>query len=143
MVKSREMGSYLKPKTWLTTNFGESFLIGFGSVVEESGDGGAEEEISVPLKEEAWITGITSGSNESFVFWFRKITPRGHWAIHWAGPGQMKALVTLMMVVLMAMSSIQMAAAADSPAPAPASEAAVFVPTFFASVVALAFGLVF
>ncbi|KAM3693086.1 hypothetical protein ACJW30_08G138400 [Castanea mollissima] len=48
-----------------------------------------------------------------------------------------------LMVVLMAISSVQKAAAAEAPAPSPTSDAAIFVPTFFASLVALAFGLVF
>ncbi|KAF3953060.1 hypothetical protein CMV_021456 [Castanea mollissima] len=46
-----------------------------------------------------------------------------------------------LMVVLMAISSVQKAAAAEAPAPSPTSDAAIFVPTFFASLVALAFGL--
>nr|POE46449.1 arabinogalactan peptide 14 [Quercus suber] len=56
---------------------------------------------------------------------------------------KLKFFVALM-VVLMAISSVQKAAAAtDAPAPSPTSDAAIFVPTFFASLVALAFGLVF
>ncbi|KAF8035384.1 hypothetical protein BT93_C1419 [Corymbia citriodora subsp. variegata] len=50
-------------------------------------------------------------------------------------------LFVAMMVVLMAAANVQKAAAAEAPAPSPVSDAAVFVPTFFASVVALAFGL--
>ncbi|KAM3205846.1 arabinogalactan protein 21 [Capsicum annuum] len=51
----------------------------------------------------------------------------------------------LLMVVLVAMFEIQNAYAADEPAPAPAptSDASVFVPTVFASLVALAFELLF
>ena len=56
---------------------------------------------------------------------------------------KLKFFVALM-VVLMAISSVQKAAAAtEAPAPSPTSDAAIFVPTFFASLVALAFGLVF
>ncbi|KAJ7009416.1 hypothetical protein NC653_000179 [Populus alba x Populus x berolinensis] len=52
---------------------------------------------------------------------------------------KMKIFVVLM-VVLMAFSTMQKAAAADAPAPSPASDATIFVPTFLASLVALAFG---
>ncbi|KAG6787553.1 hypothetical protein POTOM_003594 [Populus tomentosa] len=52
---------------------------------------------------------------------------------------KMKIFVVLM-VVLMAFSAMQKAAAADEPAPSPASDATIFVPTFLASLVALAFG---
>ncbi|GMY16132.1 arabinogalactan peptide 14-like [Fagus crenata] len=55
---------------------------------------------------------------------------------------KLKLFVTLL-VVLMAISSVQKAVAADAPAPTPTSDAAIFVPTFFASLVALAFGLCF
>lgn len=48
-----------------------------------------------------------------------------------------------MVVVLMAVSSVQNVAAADAPAPSPTSDAIAFVPTVFASFVALAFGLLF
>ncbi|KAE8734630.1 Arabinogalactan peptide 14 [Hibiscus syriacus] len=44
-------------------------------------------------------------------------------------------------VVLMATSTIQNVAAADGPAPSPTSDATVFVPMVFASLLALAFGL--
>ncbi|KAJ6858401.1 arabinogalactan protein 13-like [Populus alba x Populus x berolinensis] len=47
------------------------------------------------------------------------------------------------MVVLMAASAVQNAAAADAPAPSPTSDASTFVPAAFASLVALAFGLLF
>ena len=48
------------------------------------------------------------------------------------------------MVVLMAISSMQKAAAAhEAPTPSPTSDAAIFVATFFASLAALDFGLVF
>lgn len=48
------------------------------------------------------------------------------------------------MVVLMAVSAVQdVAAAADAPAPSPTSDATTFVPAAFASLVALAFGLLF
>lgn len=49
-------------------------------------------------------------------------------------------LFVVLMVVLMAFSTMQMAAAADAPAPSPTSDASVFIPTFFASLLALAFG---
>ncbi|KAL9407432.1 hypothetical protein Peur_004404 [Populus x canadensis] len=52
---------------------------------------------------------------------------------------KMKIFVVLM-VVLMAFSTMQKAAAADAPAPSPTSDATIFVPTFLASLVALAFG---
>ena len=55
---------------------------------------------------------------------------------------KLKLFVTLL-VVLMAISSVQKAVAADAPAPTPTSDAAIFVPTFLASLVALAFGLCF
>jgi hypothetical protein len=38
---------------------------------------------------------------------------------------------------------VQKAAAADAPAPGPTSDAAIFVPTFLASLAALAFGMFF
>lgn len=50
-------------------------------------------------------------------------------------------LFVAMMVVLMAAATMQKAAAAEAPAPSPASDATVFVPTLFASVAALAFGM--
>ncbi|KAE8036933.1 hypothetical protein FH972_009564 [Carpinus fangiana] len=56
---------------------------------------------------------------------------------------KLKVFVALLMVALMAISSVQKAAAADAPAPSPTSEAAIFVPTFLASLAALAFGLFF
>ncbi|KAI6670782.1 hypothetical protein NL676_005667 [Syzygium grande] len=49
-------------------------------------------------------------------------------------------LFVAMMVVLMAAATVQKAAAADAPAPSPTSDATVFVPTFLASIAALAFG---
>ncbi|XP_018806172.1 arabinogalactan protein 13-like [Juglans regia] len=52
-------------------------------------------------------------------------------------------LFVIMLVVLMAISSVQKAAAAEAPAPSPTSEAVIFMPTFFASLAALAFGLLF
>ncbi|XVF06596.1 hypothetical protein REPUB_Repub06bG0062600 [Reevesia pubescens] len=48
-----------------------------------------------------------------------------------------------MVIVLMAVSAVQNVAAADAPAPSPTSDATAFVPTVFASLVALAFGLLF
>lgn len=47
------------------------------------------------------------------------------------------------MIMLMAASAIQNVAAADAPAPSPTSDATLFVPTIFASLVALAFGFLF
>jgi hypothetical protein len=47
------------------------------------------------------------------------------------------------MVVLMAVSAVQDVAAADAPAPSPTSDATTFVPAAIASLVALAFGLLF
>ncbi|KAG6630161.1 arabinogalactan protein 13-like [Carya illinoinensis] len=52
-------------------------------------------------------------------------------------------LFVIMLVVLMAISSVQKAAAAEAPTPSPTSEAFIFMPTFFASLSALAFGLLF
>lgn len=49
----------------------------------------------------------------------------------------MKLFLVALIMMVMALS----AAAADGPAPAPASDAAVFLPTFLASLAALAFGL--
>ncbi|KAF5735153.1 arabinogalactan peptide 13-like [Tripterygium wilfordii] len=46
-------------------------------------------------------------------------------------------------VVLMATSAVQNVAAADSPAPSPTSDATVFVPTMFASLAPLVFGLLY
>jgi len=51
--------------------------------------------------------------------------------------------LVVMMVVLVALSEIQNVVAADAPAPAPASDATLFVPTVFASLVVLAFGILF
>jgi hypothetical protein len=52
---------------------------------------------------------------------------------------KMKVFAVLM-VVLMAFSTMQKATAANAPAPSPTSDATIFVPTFLASFVALAFG---
>lgn len=52
----------------------------------------------------------------------------------------MKLSVALLVFVMVAFSGIEKAAAADAPAPSPASDAPLFVPTFFASLAALAFG---
>lgn len=51
----------------------------------------------------------------------------------------MKLFLAVVMMVI-AVSAVQPAVAADAPAPSPASDAAVFVPTLFASLTALAFG---
>lgn len=55
----------------------------------------------------------------------------------------MKLSVALLVLIMVALSGIQKAAAADAPAPAPASDATLFVPTFFASLTALALGFLF
>ncbi|KAF5448031.1 hypothetical protein F2P56_033536, partial [Juglans regia] len=55
---------------------------------------------------------------------------------------KLKLFVTMLMV-LVAVSFVQNAAAAEAPAPSPTSEATIFIPTFFASLAALAFGLFF
>lgn len=52
-------------------------------------------------------------------------------------------LALFVVVVMMGFSGIQKAAAADAPAPSPASDATTFLPTFFASLAALAFGFFF
>nr|XP_016476190.1 PREDICTED: arabinogalactan peptide 14-like [Nicotiana tabacum] len=56
---------------------------------------------------------------------------------------QMNVFLVVLIVVLVAMSGIQNIVAVDAPAPAPApaSDATIFVPTVFASLVALAFEL--
>ncbi|KAH7571703.1 hypothetical protein JRO89_XS04G0122100 [Xanthoceras sorbifolium] len=56
--------------------------------------------------------------------------------------GQMR-LFLAMVVMVMAVSGVQNVSAADSPAPSPTSDASAFLPTFFASLAALAFGLLF
>ncbi|XWS42678.1 hypothetical protein CRYUN_Cryun16bG0034700 [Craigia yunnanensis] len=49
-----------------------------------------------------------------------------------------------MVIVLMAVFAVQnVVAATDAPAPSPTSDAITFVPTVFASFVALAFGFLF
>ncbi|KAH6813849.1 arabinogalactan protein 14 [Perilla frutescens var. frutescens] len=52
-------------------------------------------------------------------------------------------VVAFMLVVLMALSAINGVSASDAPAPAPTSDATAFLPTFLASVVAMAFALLF
>ncbi|KAL6275135.1 hypothetical protein ACE6H2_018736 [Prunus campanulata] len=54
---------------------------------------------------------------------------------------KMNVFVALLVVVMVALSGVQKVAAADSPAPSPTSDAYAFVPTFFASLAALAFGI--
>ncbi|KAJ4724025.1 Arabinogalactan peptide [Melia azedarach] len=54
---------------------------------------------------------------------------------------RMKFFVILM-VALMAVA-VEKVAAADGPAPTPTSDAALYVPTFVASLIALAFGFLF
>ncbi|XP_049369499.1 arabinogalactan protein 14-like [Solanum verrucosum] len=56
---------------------------------------------------------------------------------------KMNVLLVVVMIVLVALSEIQNVVAADAPAPAPASDATLFIPTVFASLVALAFGILF
>ncbi|KAL5835050.1 hypothetical protein ACOSQ3_014639 [Xanthoceras sorbifolium] len=52
-------------------------------------------------------------------------------------------LFLAMVVMVMAVSGVQNVSAADSPAPSPTSDASAFLPTFFASLAALSFGLLF
>ncbi|XP_043692223.1 arabinogalactan protein 13-like [Telopea speciosissima] len=52
-------------------------------------------------------------------------------------------LFAAVILMVLAVSAVQNVAAAEAPAPAPASDAAVFVPTVFASLTALAFGFLF
>ncbi|XP_033513055.1 arabinogalactan protein 14-like [Nicotiana tomentosiformis] len=56
---------------------------------------------------------------------------------------KMKIFMVALIMVLVAMSGIQNVAAMEAPAPAPASDSSIFVPTIFASLVALVFGLFF
>nr|XP_016470038.1 PREDICTED: arabinogalactan peptide 14-like [Nicotiana tabacum] len=56
---------------------------------------------------------------------------------------KMNVFLVVLMVVLVAMSGIHNVVVVDAPAPAPAADASIFVPTVFASLVALAFGLLF
>ncbi|MBA0874590.1 hypothetical protein Goshw_018992 [Gossypium schwendimanii] len=49
----------------------------------------------------------------------------------------------VMLVVLVAVFKVQNVAAVEAPAPSPTSDATIFVPSALASLVALAFGLVF
>ena len=56
----------------------------------------------------------------------------------------MKLSVAMLVVVMVALSSIEKVAAADAPAPSPTSDAiTLLVPTFFASLAALAFEVLF
>ncbi|XP_018475255.1 arabinogalactan protein 14-like [Raphanus sativus] len=56
---------------------------------------------------------------------------------------KMKLFVAVL-VAMIAFSAVQHSAAAvDAPAPSPSSDASSFIPTFFASVAVLAFGLLF
>ncbi|PWA83272.1 arabinogalactan peptide 13 [Artemisia annua] len=52
-------------------------------------------------------------------------------------------LLVACIVMLMAVSAVSNVAAQEAPAPAPTSDAATFVPTAVASIVALAFGFLF
>ncbi|KAK3198093.1 hypothetical protein Dsin_021508 [Dipteronia sinensis] len=61
---------------------------------------------------------------------------------------KMRVFLAIMVVVVMAFSGFQNVSAADGPAPSPASAAvttttSAFLPTFLASLVALALGLIF
>lgn len=56
---------------------------------------------------------------------------------------KMNALLVIVMVVVVVMSGIQNVVAVDAPAPAPSSDATLFVPIIFASLIALAFGILF
>lgn len=56
---------------------------------------------------------------------------------------KINVFVALLVVAMVALSGVQKAAAADSPAPSPTSDAYAFVPTFFASLAALAFEFFF
>ncbi|KAK9671663.1 hypothetical protein RND81_12G046300 [Saponaria officinalis] len=55
---------------------------------------------------------------------------------------RMRASFAVVMMIFAAFA-VHNTAAADATAPSPASDASVFVPTAFASIVALAFGLLF
>ncbi|KAJ0020387.1 hypothetical protein Pint_31439 [Pistacia integerrima] len=52
-------------------------------------------------------------------------------------------LLVVLMAALMMVAAISSVQAADAPAPSPTSDAAVFLPTFIASFMALAFGFFF
>ncbi|KAG8478899.1 hypothetical protein CXB51_028766 [Gossypium anomalum] len=86
-----------------------------------------------------YATPITACLDFIFLTFATKSTKRLH--------QQMEALrmrlFLAMMVVLTAMSAVQYVEAADAPAPTPTSDATAFVPTAFASLVALGFGLLF
>ncbi|KAM7524638.1 hypothetical protein LguiA_014540 [Lonicera macranthoides] len=49
-------------------------------------------------------------------------------------------LFVVVVMMLMAVMTVQQVAAADSPAPSPTSDATVFLPTAFASLAAITFG---
>ncbi|XP_042516842.1 arabinogalactan protein 13-like [Macadamia integrifolia] len=52
-------------------------------------------------------------------------------------------LFAAVILMVLAVSAVQNVAAAEAPAPAPTSDAAIFVPTVFVSLAAIAFGLLF
>ncbi|XP_062076524.1 uncharacterized protein LOC133781509 [Humulus lupulus] len=82
---------------------------------------------------------ITPTLNPIFSLNFQKISKRKMESMN-----KKSMMVLLMVVVMMALfSAIPMASAADAPAPSPTSDATKFIPAFFASLLALAFGLVF
>lgn len=54
-----------------------------------------------------------------------------------------KLTVAFMIVMIMALSAVNDVTATDAPAPSPTSDATVFLPTFLASLVAMAFAFIF
>lgn len=55
----------------------------------------------------------------------------------------MRLFLAMVIVVLALSTGVQNVAAADAPAPSPTSDATIFLPTLFASLAALAFGMLF
>ncbi|CAN6841656.1 unnamed protein product [Brassica oleracea] len=56
---------------------------------------------------------------------------------------KMKLFIAVLVALIVFSAVRQSAAAVDAPAPSPTSDASSFIPTFFASVTVLAFGLIF
>lgn len=56
---------------------------------------------------------------------------------------KMKLFVAVLVAVTVFSAVQQTAAAVDAPAPSPTSDASSFIPTFFASLAVMAFGLLF
>lgn len=54
---------------------------------------------------------------------------------------KMRLFLGMVVIVVLAASGVQNVAAADAPAPSATSDATFFLPTLFASLVALAFGM--